>query len=73
MGEMQLISAALEPDAAVVRRFGQPRTIKAALLQRGLFGARHVRLPYIGLSDTEAAELAEAIAATDSLLGTIAL
>jgi dihydrodipicolinate synthase/N-acetylneuraminate lyase len=65
---MRAISDALAPYAAVVRRCGQPRTVKAALLQRGGAGSRHVRLPYVGLSDEEAADLATAVAATDALL-----
>lgn len=68
---MRAISDALAPYASVVRRFGQPRTVKAALLVRGGAGSRHVRLPYVGLGDDEVAELTKAIEATDERLDAI--
>lgn len=71
LARVRALSDALAPYATVVRRLGQPRTVKAALIARGGAGSRHVRLPYVGLSDGEAAELARAIEATDSLLEAI--
>ena len=68
---MRRLRAALEPYAAVVRRFGQPRTIKAALQLRGGAGSTLVRLPYIELSPEETRSVADALATSDALLDRI--
>lgn len=71
LGRMRAISAALDPYAAVVRRLGQPRTVKAALQMRGAAGSAIVRLPYTELSRSERSDLVEAMGAADANLETV--
>ena len=61
------IAVALEPYFSLVRRLGQPRTVKAAMQLRGLPGTDDVRLPYLPLDDSERKALRSALADCDSV------
>ncbi len=66
------ITGVLEPYFALARRFGQPRTVKAAMQLRGLPCTGEVRLPYVPLENAERTELAAILEQCDmnlSLLG----
>jgi 4-hydroxy-tetrahydrodipicolinate synthase len=62
------IAAALEPYFAVARRFGQPRTVKAAMRLRGLPGTDAVRVPYQPLDASEYNTLQAALGKCDDAL-----
>ncbi|MGH3395990.1 MAG: dihydrodipicolinate synthase family protein [Streptosporangiaceae bacterium] len=65
------VAAALDPYFAVVRRLGQPRTVKAAMQARGLPGTRNVRLPYRPLKAPECALLRIALEECDKALAQV--
>ncbi len=67
------IAVALEPYFSLVRRLGQPRTVKAAMQLRGLPGTDDVRLPYLPLDDSERKALRGALADCDSTLTEVRL
>jgi len=62
------VRTVLEPYVAVVRRLGQPRTVKAAMRLRGLPGTDAVRLPYRPLSGPERTLLQAALEESDKAL-----
>ncbi len=70
---MRRIASALEPYHRVVRRLGQPRTVKAAMVQRGYAGSSYVRLPHLALDDADGATLQTAIEEADQRLEAIGL
>lgn len=70
---MRRIARALEPYHRAVRRLGQPRTVKAAMVQRGFAGTAFVRLPHQALGPDSQAIVAQAIADTDRRLGNLDL
>lgn len=65
------ILSALRPYANLVRRFGQPRTVKAAMHIRGYAGGGYVRLPYNELDADQRRELEVSLGACDEALATI--
>lgn len=62
------VAGALEPYFALVRRLGQPRTVKAAMQLRGIPGTGELRLPYTPLDAPERAELQATVQQCDSAL-----
>lgn len=67
----QRIHEALSPYFHLTRRLGQPRTVKAAMQIRGYAGSGSVRLPYIGLGETEQAALTETLRECDEALSAL--
>lgn len=70
--EARCIAAALAPYFSLARRFGQPRTVKAALRLRGLPVAEVMRLPYLPLDDRERKELQAVLEECDTALASVA-
>jgi dihydrodipicolinate synthase/N-acetylneuraminate lyase len=62
------VAAALEPYFGLARRFGQPRTVKAAMQLRGLGGGGRVRPPYMTLGPGQISELERALEKCDAEL-----
>jgi 4-hydroxy-tetrahydrodipicolinate synthase len=62
---------ALQPYVAVVRAFGQPRVVKAAMVLRGYAGTANVRMPYLPLDETETKHLASVLAEVDDRLAEV--
>jgi 4-hydroxy-tetrahydrodipicolinate synthase len=69
--EARRIATALAPYFSLARRFGQPRTVKAALRLRGLPVAEAVRLPYLPLDDSERKELQAVLDECDAALASL--
>lgn len=70
---MRAIAQALEPYHGAVRRLGQPRTVKAAMVRRGYAGSMYVRLPHRSLGEDALAILDQAIDASDRRLAELDL
>lgn len=71
LARMRALAAALEPYHRAVRALGQPRTVKAAMVQRGWAGTTTVRAPHVALDDGEAEDLAAALETTDRALAAL--
>jgi dihydrodipicolinate synthase/N-acetylneuraminate lyase len=67
------VALALEPYFSLVRRLGQPRTVKAAMQLRGLPGTGELRLPYAPLGKPERAELQAVLEQCDGMLEEIGI
>ena len=67
------LDSALEPYRAVVARYGQPATVKAAMRLRGWAGTPMVRLPYTALDGDATRQVAAALEACDRRLTQVSL
>ena len=63
--------AALQPYADLVRELGQPRTVKAAMVQRGYAGDSAVRRPYLPLDGDQEQRVKATLAAVDERLAAL--
>ena len=63
--------AALQPYADLVRELGQPRTVKAAMVQRGYAGTSAVRRPYLPLDGDQEQRVKSTLAAVDERLAAL--